>query len=92
VKRAGRHVQWEATPTARTERFGGTGGTFFVVRDLSRDMSVTITPPTERTCELCGRVERWDEDVEGWRIDEEPGDVYCIHDWDINGTYAPFQE
>ncbi|WP_198530029.1 HEWD family protein [Halorubrum aethiopicum] len=55
-------------------------------------MSVTISPPTERTCELCGRVERWNADVEGWRIDEEPGDVYCIHDWDINGTYAPFEE
>jgi len=55
-------------------------------------MSVTISPPTERTCELCGRVERWDPDVEGWRIDEEPGDVYCIHDWDINGSYVPFEE
>lgn len=55
-------------------------------------MSVTLSPPTERTCELCGRVERWDEDVEGWRIDEEPGEIYCIHDWDINGTYAPFEE
>ena len=55
-------------------------------------MSVTISPPTERTCELCGRAERWDDDAGGWRIDEEPGDVYCIHDWDVNGTYAPFEE
>ncbi len=55
-------------------------------------MSVTISPPTERTCELCGRTERWDDTVEGWQIDDDPGDVYCIHEWDVNGSYTPFIE
>lgn len=64
----------------------------FVSRRLAFRMSVTISPPTERTCELCGRTERWDDDLEGWRIDDDPGNVYCIHEWDINGAYAPFEE
>ena len=68
------------------------GDILLLSQHLISHMSITLSPPTERTCELCGRVERWDEGVEGWRIDEEPGDVYCIHDWDINGTYAPFEE
>ncbi|SFR39694.1 MULTISPECIES: HEWD family protein [Halorubrum] len=55
-------------------------------------MSVTITPPKERTCELCGREERWDDEADGWRIADEPGNVYCIHDWDINGSFVPLKE
>ncbi|WP_164932771.1 HEWD family protein [Halorubrum amylolyticum] len=55
-------------------------------------MSVTITPPRARKCELCGREERWDDDADGWRIDDEPGDIYCIHEWDINGTFTPLSE
>ena len=55
-------------------------------------MSVTITPPEERTCELCGRKERWDEEADGWRIADDPGNVYCIHEWDINGTFVPLDE
>jgi hypothetical protein len=55
-------------------------------------MSVTITPPKERTCELCGREERWDEEADGWRIAAEPGNVYCIHEWDINGSFVPLEE
>ena len=54
-------------------------------------MSVTISPPTERTCERCGRTEHWDETAEGWQIATEVGDVYCIHHWDINGTYVPIE-
>jgi len=46
-------------------------------------------PPRERECELCGREERWDDDADGWRIEDEPGDVYCIHEWDINGSFTP---
>ena len=56
------------------------------------DMGVTITPPKERTCELCGREERWDDEAEGWRIADDPGNVYCIHEWDINGSFVPLQE
>ncbi len=55
-------------------------------------MSVTITPPQKRQCELCGRKERWDEDADGWRIADKPGNVYCIHEWDINGTFTPLSE
>lgn len=55
-------------------------------------MSATITPPKERTCELCGREERWDDAAEGWRIADDAGNVYCIHEWDINGTFVPLEE
>ncbi|SNR51071.1 HEWD family protein [Halorubrum vacuolatum] len=55
-------------------------------------MGVRITPPTERTCERCGRSERWDDAVEGWRIDEDAGQIYCLHEWDINGTFVPITE
>lgn len=55
-------------------------------------MSVTIKPPKERTCERCGRHERWDETQTGWRIDDEPGNRYCIHEWDINGSYVPLEK
>ena len=55
-------------------------------------MSVTITPPRERECELCGRREQWDEEATGWQIADEPGEVYGIHEWDINGTFTPLRE
>ncbi|GAB6877936.1 hypothetical protein JCM17823_02100 [Halorubrum gandharaense] len=55
-------------------------------------MSITITPPTERTCERCGRAEQWDDDAEAWRVADDAGDVYCIHEWDVNGTFVPFEE
>ncbi|WP_435125169.1 HEWD family protein [Halobaculum sp. D14] len=55
-------------------------------------MPIQIRRPTERTCERCGREERWDEDDETWHIDGDAGDVYCIHEWDINGSFVPFAE
>ena len=55
-------------------------------------MTVTITPPKERTCELCGREEMWDDEADGWRITDDPGNVYYIHEWDINGTFVPLEE
>ncbi|MFC4405674.1 HEWD family protein [Haloarchaeobius iranensis] len=49
--------------------------------------------PTARTCELCGRRERWDDDVESWRVaDGAAGEPFCIHEWDINGTFNPVAE
>lgn len=48
----------------------------------------SIVPPDERTCEECGRTDRWDDDRENWVIDDD-GDPYCLHEWDINGTYDP---
>jgi hypothetical protein len=52
--------------------------------------------PTERACELCGRQEAWDGEIESWRIAVEEGErltgrVYCVHEWDINGRFAPFE-
>lgn len=55
---------------------------------------VRLRKPSERTCEHCNRREQWDG--EGWRvetIDGEPavGSIYCIHEWDIDGTFLPFE-
>ncbi|MDS0292766.1 HEWD family protein [Halogeometricum luteum] len=57
----------------------------------------TLRTPTERTCERCGRVERWDGVETTWTVAEEGGEKrvgsrYCIHEWDINGTFAPFED
>ena len=56
-----------------------------------------VVPPTERTCERCGRRDVWDEAVSSWSIDSEDGekligDPYCLHEWDINGNYNPLAE
>ena len=61
-------------------------------------MSIRIRKPTERVCEQCGRAEVWDEKTAAWKIarndngDREAGNVYCIHEWDINGDFVPFEE
>jgi len=57
-------------------------------------MSTQIVPPTERTCERCGRSDVWDETTENWVIAVEDGtrrtgNKNCIHEWDINGRYNP---
>ncbi|MES3517930.1 MAG: hypothetical protein PPP58_09730 [Natronomonas sp.] len=57
-------------------------------------MSAQIEPPTERTCELCGRRDVWNETEESWVIAIEDGqrqigDKHCIHEWDITGQYSP---
>lgn len=58
--------------------------------DLGARMAA-IVPPDERVCENCGRHDVWDEGTENWVIvDDEAGRAGCIHEWDINGTYNPF--
>ena len=57
-------------------------------------MSATVRTPRSRTCEQCGRAERWDEDVDAWQLQVEDGEKlagnpHCIHEWDINGTFNP---
>jgi hypothetical protein len=49
----------------------------------------TVSPPDERRCERCGRVERWDEEQETWVAAETDGTPHCVHEWDITGTYNP---
>lgn len=53
---------------------------------------VSINPPRERTCEQCGRVDVWDDDRENWVVADHPGNPFCLHDWDINGTYNPIEQ
>jgi hypothetical protein len=56
----------------------------------------TLVPPTERVCERCGRRDVWDADRETWVAAEDGegqlGNPHCVHEWDINGTYNPFEE
>jgi len=59
-------------------------------------MGVTIRKPTARQCEDCGRQEVWNESTGTWRVAREDGEriagnVYCIHEWDINGTFVPLE-
>jgi len=59
-------------------------------------MTATIEAPERRTCELCDRVDVWDEEAENWVIAEadgkrQVGNRHCIHEWDINGQYNPVE-
>jgi len=56
-----------------------------------------IVPPDERTCERCGRHDRWDEDRQKWVVTEQngapqTGTPHCLHEWDINGSYNPLEK
>jgi hypothetical protein len=56
----------------------------------------TLAPPTERVCERCGRTCVWDDETETWVAatdgDERlVGEPHCVHEWDINGAYNPFE-
>lgn len=53
-----------------------------------------ITPPDERECLRCGRIEEWDDDNTVWvaaTVDGEPqrGARHCVHEWNVTGTYNP---
>ena len=54
-----------------------------------------IRAPTNRECEVCGRAERWNDRSQAWaavnQSDAPIGDPYCIHEWDINGTFSPYE-
>lgn len=57
----------------------------------------TLSPPTERTCERCGRRDEWDEDAGRWTIvvadgERLVGEPYCLHEWDVTAEYNPFSE
>lgn len=72
---------------------GGSDGTCLNSRAVSNPrMSAALRRPTERTCERCGRAEQWNPSTHSWEIDDDPGSVYCIHEWDINGRFMPFDD
>lgn len=55
-----------------------------------------LQPPRARECERCGRRDVWDDESPHWRIatidgDGRAGDPFCIHEWDVNGSYNPFE-
>ncbi|MFB6178903.1 MAG: HEWD family protein [Halorientalis sp.] len=57
----------------------------------------TVIPPNERVCERCGRHDVWDAEADAWLIvtddgDKAVGNPHCLHEWDINGNYNPFEE
>ncbi|MEF8801049.1 MAG: HEWD family protein [Halolamina sp.] len=54
-------------------------------------MTGVLRTPDHRICERCDRVERYDEDIGGWRA-TEVSDVNCIHEWDIDGKFIPIRE
>lgn len=56
-----------------------------------------VVPPEERTCERCDRHDVWDDGKSTWVIveadgEKQAGDPYCLHEWDINGSYNPLLE
>ncbi|WP_435332722.1 HEWD family protein [Haloarchaeobius sp. TZWWS8] len=52
-----------------------------------------LRKPTARECERCDRKERWNDEVEAWRITEDAvGNPHCIHEWNIDGTFSPIEE
>lgn len=59
-------------------------------------MAEDLRTPDRRTCERCGRREEWDDDRAVWRVASEDGqrrvgDPYCVHEWDIDGTFEPVE-
>lgn len=55
-----------------------------------------LRKPEERECERCGRHEVWDDDRETWRVPDREdaaavGDVHCVHEWDIDGSFRPIE-
>jgi len=71
-------------------------GTLIILWCLSPHMA-RLVPPTERTCERCGRHDIWDPEQGTWAIateddEKQIGSPYCLHEWDINGDYNPLPE
>ncbi|WP_331233154.1 HEWD family protein [Natronorarus salvus] len=55
--------------------------------------TVRLRRPIQRDCERCSRAEAWDEETGSWRIEasDTVGDPFCIHEWDIDGTFRPYE-
>jgi len=57
-------------------------------------MRTELRIPDRRECEICGRQEVWSD--RHWRVhesdgDRQVGDLFCIHEWDINGSFRPIE-
>jgi hypothetical protein len=55
-----------------------------------------VQPPSERTCQRCGRVDVWDEAAGKWVAAVRDGEVrkgtpHCVHDWDVDGYDDPLR-
>ena len=53
-----------------------------------------LRKPEARECERCERREVWDDDHVTWRVggeDDAVGDVHCVHEWDIGGSFRPIE-
>lgn len=68
------------------------------VRSLATGMLVRteLRTPQKRECECCSRYEVWDVEDGFWKIASENGErltgnPHCIHEWDIDGTFRPFE-
>lgn len=55
-------------------------------------MTGDVRAPSERECTQCGRTEAYDESRTSWRVDDDEGDVYCVHSWDITGSFTPIEK
>jgi hypothetical protein len=54
---------------------------------------VEVRTPNRRECVRCGRVECWNGEAIAWQVvDDEVGNLYCIHAWDITGEFTPIAE
>lgn len=56
-----------------------------------------VTPPDRRVCVRCKRTETWSEQQRTWVVqsdeqDPNEGAQYCVHEWDITGSYNPLGE
>ncbi|NHN40868.1 hypothetical protein G9C85_04365 [Halorubellus sp. JP-L1] len=65
-----------------------------------------LRKPEGRECERCGRREVWDDRHDTWRVASDDrddngdgnsadadaiGDVHCVHEWDIDGSFRPIE-
>ncbi len=87
------HLNSVSTNVQYVRRFSTVS--FVFIQRLWEGMS-TVIPPTKRQCERCGRTEVWDDEQTTWVAANEEGNQnlgtpHCLHEWNINGSYNPFE-